>query len=160
LCPVLEVRYIIQSSCGASRRKLVRAGIEENQMLLKARFHGHGGGETTDFFSELLARYSPIARIIQGIVVAAEGGRTVPGWFDILTVLLSLSILSYCRRTNLSKSKGQAISLYLAVVCARARVFLTSSSRTCYRLIWASRGGYRARTNPGRALPLYRLHHF
>jgi hypothetical protein len=30
------------------------AGIKENQRLLDARFHGHDGGETTDFFSKLL----------------------------------------------------------------------------------------------------------
>src|SRR5215475_1306122 len=36
--------------------KLARPGIQDNQMLLDARFRGHDGGETTKFFCKLLAQ--------------------------------------------------------------------------------------------------------
>ena len=39
---------------GNPRESGGRSGIQENQILLDARFRGYNGGETTDFFCELL----------------------------------------------------------------------------------------------------------
>ena len=52
---------------------LARPGIQDNQMLLDARFRGHDAGETTDFFRELLAQETRLhysyGRLMIGVCV-------------------------------------------------------------------------------------------
>jgi hypothetical protein len=53
-CGVPEIPHIFQTSFRPSGWAHARAGIQEDQMLLDARFRAHDGGEATDFFCELL----------------------------------------------------------------------------------------------------------
>ena len=47
---VPEIRRMFQTSFRPSGRVHARAGIQENQTLLDARFREHDGGDATDFF--------------------------------------------------------------------------------------------------------------